>query len=369
MEKILGQDQAVDILLTALASGRMHHAWIFSGPRGVGKFTTAVELARILLDPTVTTDLSGRPSADPDSRTSQLIGAGTHPDLHVVRKEMAKYSQNKSLQNRKQTNIPLDLVRELVIGGQTGDDRVHEAPAYLTPALGHGKVFIIDEAELLDRTAQNALLKTLEEPPKQTYFFLITDQYDLLLPTVRSRCQHVRFRLLDEKSMEQWLKRAKLEVSARELEWIRAYAEGSPGQAALAAEYKLFEWQERLAPLLDSLERGRPVMELGSVLGELADGFAAQWVKSHANASKEAANRDAAGKLLALLASEARRRAAEAIATSPRMAPAGAHPAERWFEIIDAIAFTEREIDANVNMKLALESLAVQWGELAGAKN
>ena len=378
MENILGQAHAIDTLIAAQASGRMHHAWIFSGPRGVGKFTTAVEIARLLLDPEVETDLAGRPSINPTSRTSQLIAAGTHPDLHIVQKEMALLSANRELSKKKLTNIPLDLIRELVIGGKTQDDRMHEPPAYRTASLNHGKVFIIDGAELLAREAQNALLKSLEEPPRQTYFFLITDQYDMLLPTVRSRCQHVRFRLLDEKAMEQWLKRAKLEASGEELDWIRGFADGSPGIAKLAAEYRLYEWKQALDPLLDQIDAGQPVLDFGRALGELVEQYAQAWVKAHKNASKEAANRDAASKLLFFLSTIARRRAAEAIANVPRLSEPcgkssgsesrGTNPAEPWFQLIDAMAFTEREIDANVNMKLALESLAVQWGELVGAK-
>ena len=191
--------------------------------------------------------------------------------------------------------------------------------------------------------------------------FLITDQHDMLLPTVRSRCQHVRFRLLDEKSMSEWFKRAQLEVSGDELEWIREFADGSPGQAQLAAEYKLYEWQQTLDPLVHALERGQPATELGPTLGTLVEGFAQAWVKAHANASKEAANRDGTARLLFLLASLARRRAAEAMAQGK--------PSEPWLQLIDTIAFTEREIDANVNMKLALESLAVQWGELVATSN
>jgi DNA polymerase-3 subunit delta' len=361
VQQIIGQQQAIDTLLTSLASGRMHHAWVFSGPRGVGKFTAAVEVARILLDPTAESDLAGRPVANPSSKSSQRIDAESHPDLHIVRKELALYSDNRSLNRKKLTNIPLDLIRELVIGGRTSDDRMHEPPAYRTAALNHGKVFIIDEAELLAREAQNSILKTLEEPPPHTYFFLITDQHDMLLPTVRSRCQHVRFRLLDEKSMSEWFKRAQLDVGKDELEWIRNFADGSPGQAQLAAEYKLYEWQLILEPLVHALDRGQPATELGATLGELVERFAQAWVKAHANASKEAANRDGTAKLLFLLASMARRRAADAVAKGTQSEP--------WLQLIDAIAFTEREIDANVNMKLALESLAVQWGELVTAKS
>ena len=94
MDTILGQDRAVDILHAALRSERMHHAWIFSGPKGVGKLTCAVELARLLLDPDAGPDLSGRLSVDPEGKTSRLIAADSHPDLHVIRKELALFSDD-----------------------------------------------------------------------------------------------------------------------------------------------------------------------------------------------------------------------------------------------------------------------------------
>src|SRR5204863_4320065 len=111
----------------------------------------------------------------PNSRVQHLIDARTHPDFHIIHKELAAYSDNRELREKKQINIPIDLLRERLLGGTSGSSH-HEAPAYRTAALGHGKVFIIDEAELLDPTAQNAMLKTLEEPPAQTWIFLITSQ-------------------------------------------------------------------------------------------------------------------------------------------------------------------------------------------------
>ena len=190
MHRILGQERAIDTLLTALGSGRVHHGWIFSGPLGVGKFTTAVEFARLLLDPHAAPNLAGEIEADPEGETSRLIDAGTHPDLHVIRKELALFSDNPQLRARKLSNIPIDVLRERMIGGKTSDDRPHVAVAYRKPAQGHGKVFIIDEAELIDVYGQNALLKTLEEPPPATYIFLITSRPERLLPTIRSRCGH-----------------------------------------------------------------------------------------------------------------------------------------------------------------------------------
>ena len=120
MRRILGQSRAVDTLAGALRSGRLHHGWIFSGPKGVGKYTTALEFARILLDPAAETD--------EQSQSSRLVDAGTHPDLHLVYKELALHSDNPRVRLLKLLTIPIDVLRErdgmnrreaLVQGGKT----------------------------------------------------------------------------------------------------------------------------------------------------------------------------------------------------------------------------------------------------------
>lgn len=372
MHRILGQDRAASTLLAALAAGRVHHAWIFSGPRGVGKFTTAIEFARLLLDPDAGHDLSGQFTSDPSSHASRLIDAGSHPDLHVIRKELAIYSVDPEIRDRKLANIPLNVLREHVIGGEVGE-RFVGGPAYRTAALGHGKVFIIDEAELLDQYGQNALLKTLEEPPAQTYIILITTRPDRLFPTIRSRCHHVRFGPLDERAMETWLKRAALppsptsggegegggegdalaSLSGPDRQWILNFAEGSPGIALLAARYGFHHWHARLKPMLDQLDRGEFPVGLGETLAELVEEFAQQWVKSNDNASKDAANKDGARHVFALLSSHARQQLRTLLHRG--------EPAASALHAIELLSQAEHQLERNVNAKLLLENLVVQW--------
>ncbi|MHC4948299.1 MAG: DNA polymerase III subunit [Planctomycetota bacterium] len=353
MDRILGQPHAIAQLGAALRAGRIHHAWILSGPRGVGKCTTALAVARILLDPDAAPGPDGTPASDPAGETGRLVDAGTHPDLHVVRKELALYSDNPQLRGRKLMNIPLDLLRERMLGGQTGDGRAHDAIAYRSAIRGHGKVFIIDEAELLDEWGQNALLKTLEEPPPATYLFLVTSRPERLLPTVRSRCQHVRFQRLDPAAMTRWLETCGLDVGPDERAWLTAFADGAPGMAQLAAEYGFHRWQQALQPDLDELDAGRYPADMGDRLAELVETFAAAWVKGHANASKDAANKDATGHLLTLLGAHVRARFAAACRAGEDPRPA--------LEVIDLLAEAEAQLAANVNLKLALENLVVQW--------
>ena len=358
MDRILGQDSAIEVLRSALRSGRLHHAWIFSGPRGVGKFTCAVEFARILLDPRAGANLAGQIEADPDGHTSRLVDAGAHPDLHIIRKELALFSENPRLRDRKLMNIPLDVLREFMIGGKTGDDRIHEGPAYRTASLGHGKVFIIDEAELIDQYGQNALLKTLEEPPAETYIILVTARPERLYATIKSRCQHVRFGRLDEAAMRAWFERSGLKLDDEPRAWIEQFCEGSPGLAQLAVDYGFYEWGQTLAPMLRQLDRGEYPAAMGPTLAEMVEAFASAWVKAHRNASKEAANKDGAGHVFTLLAAHARRRLRESCAR-------GDDP-QTALIMIERVRDAEAQLTSNVNLKHVLENLVVQWARPTG---
>lgn len=352
MQRILGQTRALEVLRNALQSKRMHHAWLFAGPTGVGKHTTAIELARIVLDPNAQPNLAGEIEADPDSPTSREIDAGTHPDLHLIHKELALESDNAALRNRKQMNIPIDLLRERMLGGLSGTKH-HEAAAYRTAARNHGKVFIIDEAELLDSVTQNALLKTLEEPPAETYIILVTSRLERLLPTIRSRCQLVTFTPLDDDAMQQWIDRASLDVTPAQRRWIVQFADGSPGVAMLAAEYGLYRWHEAMEPLFAELERGRFPVSMGETMASLIDEFAAAWVKNHKNASKDAANKNGTRLMLTLLASYVRQQLATACEHGDNL--------ESWLTYAELLRAAELQAYSNVNLKMLLENLAVQW--------
>ncbi|MCZ6834516.1 MAG: DNA polymerase III subunit [Planctomycetota bacterium] len=356
MQNILGQSHAIETLQGTLKSGRLHHAWIFSGPRGVGKFTTALEFARILLDPEAQPNLAGQIDSDPSSETSKLIEAGSHPDLHIIRKELALFSDNPMLRSRKLMNIPLDLLREHMLGGRTSDDRRHEAAAYRTPKLGHRKVFIVDEAELIDKNGQNSMLKTLEEPPAQTFLILVSSRGERLLPTIRSRCQHVRFHRLDLNDMEAWFNRSELGVDEDERKWLLRFADGSPGQAHLAAEFRFYEWRRILNPMIAQLEKGNYPSDMGKAMAELIKGFSEAWVKSRKNASKDAANKDGARHLFSLLASYARARL-QGLADDEMMV-------EHFASLIELIREAELQLDFNVNARHVLDNLVVQWSRL-----
>ncbi len=357
--RILGQAQARTALTRSLVGGQVHHAWIFHGPLGVGKCTTAIEFARLLLDAEASSEHRHLFEAPRGTRVAQLIDAGSHPDLHVIRKERSEDSQIASLREKKQTNIPIDLLRELMLGGNV-DGKSFDGPVWRTSYVGYGKVFIIDEAELLDHVGQNSLLKTLEEPPPNTYIILITAREDRLLPTIRSRCQRVAFTPLSKDAMQEWFSRNPLafggsSVDARSLDWIARFADGSPGLAMLAARHGVHLWANDLASSLADSSKGTFVAALSERMSELVSGCAEAAVKENAKASKEAANRLGARLLFGVLSQHVR----DGLVQAAEAGDLGL--AERWAQLVDVIDAADEQIRRNLNQKQVLANLVAQW--------
>lgn len=355
MDEVLGQDAAVGILRASMAAGRVHHAWIFHGPQGVGKFTTALAYAAYLLDPTTAPDLAGRLAPDPQSQVQRLVRTGSHPDLHVVTKELARVSRNPKIRDGKQTVIAKEVVEEFLI----------EPASRTRVAVGEslaGKVFIVDEAELLDPRTQNSLLKTIEEPAPGTIVILVTSNEDRLLPTVRSRCQRVRFGSLSDTDMLEWIRRSGMDLDDARRQWLVRFACGSPGAAAMAVAHDLFKWHSTLTPMLADLARGHFPMPLGAAMHALVEEQAAAWVKADSDASKEAANKAWSKRMLAFVA-EHYRSSLAAAGGGAGLAPGADVPAlEAALSAIDAVALAEDELQANVNKEFVFENLAARLG-------
>jgi hypothetical protein len=350
---IFGQFDALKTLRDACTVGRLHHAWVFAGPQGIGKRTLAQALGAVLLDPARTPDMLGVACAPTGSEAERLLNADTHPDLHIIRRELAAWSDNAQLRERKQMTISIDLLREHIIGGRTGDGKVHGAPAYRRPVLGHAKVFIIDEAERLDRPGQNALLKTLEEPPPNTTFILVTDRPQRLLPTIHSRCQMLHMAPLDDQAMQDWFEHAGTRDGDRP--WLSMWANGAPGMAAQAEQYGLKDWHDALEPMCDRLDAGVWVPNMAESMQSWVDAWANERIQENPKASKEAMGRDGTELLLRMLASRVRK-------AMLRCSDAGdVQGAARQSDLVDLLAETEHRIGSSLNRRHVFDSLVASW--------
>lgn len=346
MRDVVGQDRAIDVLQKSLASGRMHHAWIFHGPAGVGKFTAAVAFAATLLDPTSRAGTDAFIEPDAKSHVSRLLKSGTHPDLHVIVKELARFHPLPRIRIQKLVQFPKEVIDYFLI-----------APSLLAAAVPPGglasKVFIVDEADRLERNAaaQNTILKTLEEPPPGTVIILVTSNEERLLPTIRSRSQRVAFNSLDDDAMKKWMRARGVELPREQATWLLSHAAGSPGVLLEAMRDNLYQWHTEIDPKLTALERGGAAPDLGPVMTKLVDDWADAFVKRDANASKEAANHGAMEVLFRMLAERCRAGMREG---GPRVSS--------WLSALEHIRNAERQAGSNVSVGLLLGNLAAQWG-------
>lgn len=168
-----GHEQEERALSDALRSGRMHHAWLLAGAKGLGKATLAYRFARAALG---AERIGPRPlDVDPQDTVARRVGALSHPDLFVLRRGLNE-------RGKPRREITVDDAREL---GHFFS---------LAPSEGGMRVAIIDAVDDLNRNAANAILKTLEEPPARSVLLLVCHAPGAILPTIRSRCRRLALR-------------------------------------------------------------------------------------------------------------------------------------------------------------------------------
>ena len=215
MIPLYGHDDAIAAFRSALDGGRLHHAWLISGPEGVGKGSFATKAAlRVLAEGQGSVGLPGLdvPAEHPAAR---LLAAGSHPDLMRLER-LARESSSTG-----------ELARSITVDQVRGLSRLFSTTASMSP----WRVVIIDSIDDLERGGANALLKNLEEPPPSSVFLLVSHAPERLLPTIRSRCRILRLGRLNDDAMASALRDAAPEADESEIADLVAAGEGSPGRA------------------------------------------------------------------------------------------------------------------------------------------
>jgi DNA polymerase-3 subunit delta' len=240
--RLIGHEGAEAAFLNARSSGRMPHAWLITGPKGVGKATLAFRMARALLStPAKTEDSGGLFGEAPKAAVTLDIG----PE-HPIFRRVAELAHSDLRLLRRSLNDKGKLRSEIVI------DDVRTAIDFLrmTPAEGDWRVLIVDAADDLNRNAANALLKILEEPRPRTVLILVSHAPGRLLPTIRSRCRRLTLSPLPDAVMTAELKARAPELEGEDLRLVAALAEGSLGHALTLVETEAVGLFHEIAGLL-----------------------------------------------------------------------------------------------------------------------
>ncbi|OJT20408.1 DNA polymerase III subunit delta' [Archangium sp. Cb G35] len=239
LASVVGQPRAIDALLAALRGGSVHHAYLFAGPEGVGKELAAVGLAQALTCPEKPDEGCGSCSS------CTRISKGAHPDVSWLMPDAQRVERGlagrSDIQGTPSREIRVEQIRGLL-------ERIT-----LRGLESRRKVAIVVDAHMMNPQAQNAFLKTLEEPPSDTTLILLASAPDKMLPTIRSRCSKVHFGPLPVALIAERLQKER-KLDAQTAELAAVMAGGSLGRAlaldldALAARKDVISGFESLKP-------------------------------------------------------------------------------------------------------------------------
>lgn len=327
LSEILGQEAAIAMIARAYRLDRLPHGMIFAGPAGVGKATTARALGGLFL--------CEKPrELDPcgGCESCRAFEMEIHPDYHLIYRQLVRLDKEAS----KAKELSVDVIREFLI-----------AKAANKSVLGQGKVFVIEQAELMNVTAQNALLKTLEEPAGRTLIILLTDQPDALLPTVRSRCQLVRFSALSESVVREQLEKRGID---RQVALTAAkLAEGSLGLAIRWIEDGVIARATQLIQIMEKIAAGQSAQSLQQWLRSAVEEYAERQLQRDEHASRDQAAREGLSLYLKLFSRQLSGRL-KLLADDPESL-------QRVCRAIDAIISSEQYLESNVNIPLVIQQL------------
>jgi DNA polymerase III subunit delta' len=277
---LVGHAAAETALLRAWQSRRLHHAWLITGPRGIGKATLAFRFARFALAGSHGDLFGGGPASldvAADAPVFRQVAGGGHPDLLTIERG---YDEKR---DRQRSEIVVDDVREV---GRF---------LHLKAAVGGWRVVVVDSADEMNRNGANALLKILEEPPAQALLLIVSHAPGRLLPTIRSRCRRLALGPLADDTVAQLLTRYSPAVGEADRALLVRLAEGSIGRALAVVEaggldlYREIAGQlllkrpdvARLHALGDRLAR-RDEADLFRLAGELLVGWLGRLIRTAA---------------------------------------------------------------------------------------
>lgn len=236
---VCGHERIIEYFKHAIENHKVSHSYILSGDEGVGKMTVAKAFAKALLCETQGSDSCGT------CHSCVRFESGNHPDVIYVKHE--------------KSGIGVDDVRSQLVND-----------IQIKPYDGGYKIYIVDEAELMTLAAQNAILKTIEEPPEYAVILLLTTNEEAFLPTILSRCVTLKLKPLDNNLVKNWLI-TELGIMEYEADICASFARGSIGLAEeLAASAQFADMRERVLHVLKFIHE-MDITELLSFAKELKE--------------------------------------------------------------------------------------------------
>ncbi len=274
LKDIFCQDKAIKNLMSAYKADRVPHAYIFSGPEGIGKQATAKQWAKLLLceEPQKeenTFDSCGK------CRSCKLFEANSHSDYQLVYKELKQYTEKGKESDKPPVEMPIDVVREFLI------EKASQRPTH-----SDRKVFVLLEAEKLNKSSQNALLKTLEEPPSYCNIILICTKLQTLLATTKSRSQIITFSPISEDIIAEKLTEKAIEK--QKALYLARLSSGSLGKAlqyTSLPDIDLFSIKKEIVKKITSFDYERTLYIADDLMNISAD-IAKSFGKVEENISK-----------------------------------------------------------------------------------